>query len=303
MNSLVLIFVCLALGKLLATKFAKSNFGSPTDFIRSLNMLVIQVALPCLIFDKMHAQEFSKNAIFPILSPVIVLIVTAIIVVLCGLKFKWSKATIGCLILLCGTSNTSFVGIPLLRALMGEDSIGIALWVDQANLLLLFTAGLVIANFCSGTENSASFIVKNLLLYRPVQALILALILKPFPLPELITYNLSVFGGLLTPLTMIAVGASLRIPKESGIYKLFSIGLSIKLIIAPIAVYLIGYFLFKLDPTVFKISTLQSAMAPMVTATIIAVDKNLHPELANLLTGFGIPISFISVTLWSLLAF
>ncbi len=298
MNALLLIFVYLAVGKWLSI-----YFSSPTVFVRSLNTIVIQVALPCLIIDKIHAQVFSINALFPLLTPILVFIITSICILLLATIFKFSKATIGCLILLCGTSNTSFVGIPVLKALLGEESIGVGLWVDQSNLIILFTAGLIVANYCAGVENSIKILFNNLIRYRPIQALLLAIALKPFVLPDLAQLVLTNFGNLLTPITMIAVGASLKISREKNIYALITTGLIIKLMVAPLFVFLIGSYFFTLSPSIFEISVLQAAMAPMVTSTIIASEKNLRPDLAHLLTGIGIPVSFISVACWHFFVF
>ena len=61
-----------------------------------------------------------------------------------------SPITTGCLILLCGTSNTSFVGFPLVHALLGEEALNTAIIVDQSNLIVLFTLGILVANLYSG---------------------------------------------------------------------------------------------------------------------------------------------------------
>jgi predicted permease len=50
----------------------------------------------------------------------------------------------------------------------------------------------------------------------------------------------------------------------------------------------------------FEVSVLQAAMAPMVTSAILASDHGLDPELAALMVGLGIPLSFATVpcALW-----
>jgi hypothetical protein len=46
-----------------------------------------------------------------------------------------------------------------------------------------------------------------------------------------------------------------------------------------------------------KVSILQCAMPPMVTAAILSQDNDLRPELAARLVGFGLPVALLTTTL------
>jgi predicted permease len=47
-----------------------------------------------------------------------------------------------------------------------------------------------------------------------------------------------------------------------------------------------------------QVTIFEAAMAPMITAGIIAIDHELRPQLVGLLVGIGIPLSFISLHIW-----
>ena len=47
-----------------------------------------------------------------------------------------------------------------------------------------------------------------------------------------------------------------------------------------------------------EISFLESAMAPMITAVIIAIDHQLSPKVSNLMIGIGIPLSIVTLAIW-----
>ncbi len=51
----------------------------------------------------------------------------------------------------------------------------------------------------------------------------------------------------------------------------------------------------------FKTLILEAGMAPMVTSSIVAIEKDIEPELAALMLGIGIPLSFISTAVLSYL--
>jgi predicted permease len=296
MSGLIFIFVCITVGKIL------SRLTNPQELIRSLNLLVVRVALPALILDKIHTINLAGDAFFPIATPWIGFIVAVASIYFIKLFVPMSKITTGCLILLCGTSNTSFVGFPLVHALLGEEALNTAIIVDQSNLIVLFTLGILVANLYSGKSVDVKQMLIRILVYPPVVALILGILLRPFAYPEAVQYTLSTFGSLLTPLTMLSIGCSLSLPRDKSMIKFISIGLTIKLILMPLMIALLAMFVFTtLTPLTAAVSIMQVGMAPMVMAVIIAADKNLNPELANFLTSIGIPISFITAVLWNIL--
>ena len=56
--------------------------------------------------------------------------------------------------------------------------------------------------------------------------------------------------------------------------------------------------IFKLEGLILDISVIETAMAPMITGSIIAISYDLEPKLASLLVGVGIPLSFLTIGLW-----
>ena len=83
------------------------------------------------------------------------------------------------------------------------------------------------------------------------------------------------------------------------------VGLTAKLAVLPS-----GYFfLYRtwsaaypgLDPLIPQTIILESAMASMIMAGIVAAENGLNPELARLMVGLSIPLSLVTVPLWRLL--
>lgn len=46
------------------------------------------------------------------------------------------------------------------------------------------------------------------------------------------------------------------------------------------------------------ISVLESGMAPIIAGSIIAISRGLNRKLASLMVGIGIPLSFLTLTVW-----
>ncbi|HAI80845.1 MAG TPA: transporter, partial [Chryseobacterium sp.] len=63
----------------------------------------------------------------------------------------------GALIMCAGFGNTSFVGIPVIQSLFGENGLKTVMLVDQpGSFVALSTVGIAVANYYSGTKNSVA---------------------------------------------------------------------------------------------------------------------------------------------------
>ncbi|EIP85149.1 auxin efflux carrier, putative [Burkholderia humptydooensis MSMB43] len=177
---MILVLACLVTGAALAR-----SKRLPDNFPASLNYFVIQISLPALVLQHLHKIAFGADVLL-----------------------RLDKATVGCLTLVCGTSNTSIVGVPVVQALIGSAAVGHALVVDQANFIVMCTAGLVAADVYAGSATSWRGVARQLAGYRPIQAMALALLLRPVPFPTVVEDVLAALGATLTPIAMISVGAS-----------------------------------------------------------------------------------------------
>ena len=79
-----------------------------------------------------------------------------------------------------------------------------------------------------------------------------------------------------------------------------TLGLGWKLALAPLVMLGIGGAL-GMHGLLLTITVLQAAMAPMISAAILADQHDLEPDLANAILGIGILLSLLTVPLWNLL--
>ena len=47
-----------------------------------------------------------------------------------------------------------------------------------------------------------------------------------------------------------------------------------------------------------RVTVFEAAMAPMIGASIVAMDHELDPPLLTLMVGVGIPLSFLTLPAW-----
>lgn len=296
MGNFALLIAALALGLI----FGRRNW-MPENTGAVLNAWVLRIALPALILVQIPRIEFEPALAFAVAGPWVVMLGAFAVLVPAGMMFKWNRRRIGCLLLTAGLGNTSFMGLPMILALRGENSMGTALIADQlGSFLALSTVGIIIAASCSGREIRAGDIIRRVLLFPPFMALCLALLIALTPgWPVAIEMVLDRLGNTLTPVALFAVGFALRLGDVPHFRGPIALALSWKLAMAPALVLLLAGAFNPGSQTVAA-TVLQCAMAPMITAGILASDSGLEPRLSTAVVGSGIALSLLTVPLWAL---
>lgn len=296
MNNILLIFLFLAIG------FILQNIKQfPTHFYKTLNKIVVNICLPALSLYYIPKIKWSNDLLFPIGAAWISFLVAFVFFYFLGKKFGWSKKLIGCLILTAGLSNTSFLGFPIIEALFGKEGLKTAILVDQPGTFVVVStlAIFVAAFFSKGTPNTVA-ILKKIMLFPPFITFVIACLLNvlQFKFDENIDFGLLKIGSLVTPLALTSVGLQLKFDSRSQHWRFLAIGLFFKLILTPLIILVLYVFVLKQHTEVIKITLMEVAMAPMITAAILASSYGLKPKLSSMMVGFGIPISFITLTIW-----
>jgi malate permease and related proteins len=86
----------------------------------------------------------------------------------------------------------------------------------------------------------------------------------------------------------------------SGLKMHLSVGLAYKLVLAPAILSLLYLGLLGLHGPTTQVTLFEAAMAPMITAGIVAIDHDLDPPLVTMLLGIGIPLSFVTLAGWAM---
>ncbi len=262
-----------------------------------LNLFVIYVSLPALILLKFPELEFTKNLIVPALMPWAMLLLSCTLVLILAKVFKWDRATTGCLLLLIPLGNTSFLGIPMVKAFWGDRAIPYALLYDQlGSFLALATYGSFILALYGTEETRPSLrsVAKKIISFPPFIALTLAFFLKTLPYPPIAVNILKMLASTLVPIVMIAVGFQLTLRLEKKVVSQLFTGLSIKLIAAPMAALLLCK-MAGLEGKAVQVSIFEAGMPPMVSAGALALIANLSPALTAALVGIGIILCFVTL--------
>ncbi|HEX8700638.1 MAG TPA: AEC family transporter [Myxococcaceae bacterium] len=291
-----LLGVCLVLGVL-----ARRSGRFPPQTAPALNAFVLFVALPALIVRVVHRLEFRPELLAAAATPWLVFLGATVFLRGLGPRLGLSQSSVAALVLTAGLGNTAFVGLPMVEALLGREGLAIAVVVDQlGSFLVLSTLATFFAARASagGQRLRPTGLLLKVVTFPPFLALVSGLVLRPWDFPGWLETLLERLGSTLTPLTLFSVGFSLRLSGVLARKGALALGLGYKLALAPALVMLALWTLPEVAPIVRETTVLQNAMAPMVTGSILAAEHDLDPELAALMVGLGIPLSFFTVPLW-----
>jgi hypothetical protein len=287
MEQFAFIIALLAIGVLLQ----KSD--APSDFAKSLNFFVIYVSLPATVLIQVPKIHLDLSALGVILTPWLLLPITFAIVF--AMTRNHPPHVRAALLLVMPLGNTSFVGIPIVHTLLGEEAIPYVLMYDQFGTFLMLSlyGAAVIARYETGTFHKR-LIMKKLLLFPPFIFLMFALIFGEMPQGS--QPYLQLLSSTLVPLALVSVGYSMKFGGEVD-YGLFTKALVLKLMIMPLIAFGVLYTLGT-DPLALKTAVLESGMPSMITAGALAIAAGFAPELSAALVGYGIIVSLVTLPIF-----
>lgn len=294
MTNIILLIVCFGAGI-----FLRRTGRFPATTPAALNGFIIHVSLPALALLHIHRLRLDSSLLYTAAMAWCLFGAGFLFFRTVGRLAGMTTGTVGALMLVGGLGNTSFVGLPMIEAYYGKEFLGVGLIADQlGSFLVLSTLGIVVATLYSSGAISPRQMARKILLFPPFEALILAFLLMPVPFPEWLDTVLQRLGDTITPLALASVGFQLRLSHIRGELKPLGIGLLYKLAIGPALLTLLFVGIMGGSGKVMQVTLFEAAMAPMITAGIIAVDHDLNPQLVTLLIGIGIPLSFLTLPVW-----
>jgi hypothetical protein len=219
-----------------------------------------------------------------------------------GPRLRWSRERTGAVTLVCGLGNTSFMGYPLMQALYGQSGLTLAVVADQLGAFpLLASVGIVVACLYAGRAPEPAAIARRIATFPAFVALLVGIAVGVLGgWPPVIEAVFAPLGATLTPLALFSVGLQFKFHPGERQLAAAGLGLGWKLLLAPLACWALG-IAAGVGGLVLTVGVLQAAMAPMVSATILADEYGLDPPLANTILGAGIVISLLTVPLGSVL--
>jgi predicted permease len=272
---------------------------------RILDRFAVTLSLPALTISKLSGMKITSEMAVPVAIAWGQLAVAATAVIIVAKLFRWERRTLFAALLVTPLGNTSFVGIPLIRSLLGADHIPHAIVYDQlGSFLALATYGTMVVAIGTAKPGGPAVLarqaLRRLFTFPPFYGLLLALCLAigRWQLPGWLEDPVDLLAATLIPITLTSVGMRLRAPSHITRPRPLAWVLGLRLVAIPALVALVATAVHGTSQS-WQTARLESAMPPQITASIIAAEEGFDEELAVNAAGLGILIGIVTTFLWS----
>lgn len=265
-----------------------------------LNKVVLYVCLPAAVLLYAPRLAINRDVLAVAAVPWALLGATVLLVAGVARVLGLRRDERAVLLLTVALGNTSFLGYPLVRALLGEAALPYAVIYDQFGaFLILSTFGLyVLARYGGDAEPTARDILRRVATFPPFLALVFGLTLMPAEPPAWIAGGLQRLADALLPLVVLAIGLGMKLVLPRDELKPLAAGLALKLAVMPALAIGLAWAL-GLRGVQADVAVLESAMPPMITAAALAISHRLAPGLASAMVGYGILLSLATLPAWA----
>ena len=134
-----------------------------------------------------------------------------------GKKYQWKNSLTGCLILVCGLGNTSFLGFPVLELLYGKESLATAFLIDQGgSFLIVSTLAVVVGSSYGQGKSSPLAILIKMIQFPPFIFLLIGLLMSylELSLSETLVPWMQVLGSSMAPVALGVIGLSITLDAQ-----------------------------------------------------------------------------------------
>ena len=273
----------------------------PARISHVLNLWVVNVALPGLILAKLPALALGQEIVVPFAVSWGIVALGAGSVFALARAGELSRKETGALLLVVPLGNTSFLGLPVVEALLGRDHIPSALAFDQlGSFLALATYGLFVAGRFGSGERGWRPVVRRLTRFGPFLALLGSIVLRAVDLPAGIHDVLVALGRTVAPVGVMSMGMRF-VPRlrfrRAGV---IASGLALKMIMMPAAVLLVAVIAGDPSAPAWQSSIVEAAMPPMVTAGVVGISAGFDEDLIISMVALGTIVALTVMSLVSL---
>jgi predicted permease len=270
------------------------------DYSKPLIDIVIFISFPALVIYKIYYLKYSNEILEIFFISFISLLLGMTFGFIISKIMKFDRKTSAAVLLTTTLGNTSFLGFPMVVSLFGEKNLIWAMFFDQIMFLGLVIFGSLFTAYGSEKKIDIKKMVIDTFKFPPFLAFLLAMFLRNF---HLNLEFLKPVGNSLIFLIILAIGMRFSFSDVRKNIKLASIVLFVKMFLVPISIYFIICFVFNIKNPAFQVAFIESAMPPMVMASVLAIEAKLREDLAISAVGLGILLAFVILPLYKYLLF
>lgn len=280
MNAIEITILSIILMIALGYFLKRIDFLSVKD-VDSLNKIVINILLPCMIFSALYTADLSLMLSLGIL-PFIILassFITGIISYLILKRFNLPDKVLWSVLVAIMIANTAFMGYPVNIGVYGDDGLLRAIFCDIATSVIFLILSFFLVLKFGGSPRTA---VKKIAFFPPLWAIILGILfnIANIPIGPVLENTVTYLGNGTIPLIMLSLGISIDfggIKRSKNMIIFTSI---MKLLFFPLIAFFIVSWMGLADLQ-FNVPIIEAAMPSGMLSLILAITYKLDYELTS----------------------
>ena len=287
---------------MMATGFLIRRVGLVSeDAFRVMNRIVFYVGIPTLVFYGVVTDRTPARWQYALWVAGSVLVAFALSMLL-ALVLSKDPSKRGTLAQAAYRSNDGIFGLAVATALLGEHNTGTMAFTLVISASLFGLTGVLCYELNRGGKVKPGKVLLNLLKNPILWAAALAFLVRftGIELPYVILKPIEYFKHMCTPLGFLVLGGVLSFKSLKEDWKLVTVISVVKLILFPVAVCSIAYFLGRLRgaelASIFIVFSAPTAMSCLPMASELGGDVKLSGELIAVTTVLSLLTVFLYLT-------
>lgn len=259
-----------------------------------LSKLVLNICLPALIFTNIATCNITVDLLYLPIVALIISIFGMLIAVTYSKLRGYSKKLLWTLVIAVSLMNTAFIGYPVVLGVFGNDGFIRAVFFDVTIGVMFVFYGMLLVSQFGGDKKS---VIKSMLSFMPLWALIFGLIFNIFniPLGYVLSNVLDYLSDATICLIMLSLGLTIDFRSVRGYFVDTSFVIIMRLVLIPLIVYMVlSHFMSGLT---FNIAVMDSAMPVAMNSMILAINYDLDSDLLAIIIFISTILSLFTLPL------
>ncbi|NYB26120.1 MAG: AEC family transporter [Methanobacteriaceae archaeon] len=276
------------------------EFLRPED-AKTLNKIVVYIAIPSLIFLAMSRADLSGIATLGTITLICLMVglVCGVIAYIFAHLMNYSKKTKWTLVTTSAMLNSGFMGYPVVLGVFGGAGMVSAVFYDIGSVIIFISFGLLLILAYGGKFQD---ILRESVFFPSIIAITLGILanLLNIPLGNIVPNILDYLSGAAIPLIMLSLGLSLEFKEVKERFNLASFVTVIRLVISPLIAIALATIL-GLSGLNYSVAVVQAGMPSGMLTMVLAIAYNLDVKVTAACVFLSTALSMVSLTVLILL--
>ncbi|MBE5907200.1 MAG: AEC family transporter [Lachnospiraceae bacterium] len=298
-TTMVKLFAAMLLGLVLG----KKDIFDPT-ICKKLSRVIVNVTGPALVLCSVTSTDGTDphRVMIAFAFGVVCYLLLPFLGYLFAKVLRVEKDLVGTYILTILLCNNSFMGFPVVQAMLGEEAIFFTSIIHFGFNIMFYALGLALIRRDACADSGEKFQLKSIFNAGTIAAiLVMVIFFGHFTIPEVIVEPLSFVGSLTMPLSMMIIGANMAQYRMAEVFadkRMYALAI-MRLVIVPLMVY-VACMALSMDSYLTKVATITFGMPVAALVAMGTSPYEKQGKVGAVSVAFTTIFSLVTIPLWAI---